>query len=92
MSNIVPSAVQTGWENGCREMAQKLNGRRLKEPSAFADLVPDPALAEYASSEAHSLWVIYHMILVAEDIVVDEITYVEFISPCCNSQYKTRLW
>jgi hypothetical protein len=46
MSKMAPSMVQTGWVKGCREMAQKLYGRRLKEPSGFADLVPEPALAE----------------------------------------------
>ena len=41
-------------------MAQKLNGSLLKgalAPEAFAR--PEPALAEKASSEAHSLWVIW---------------------------------
>lgn len=46
MSKMVPSIAQTGWVNGCRKMAQKLYGRRLKELSGFADLVPEPALAE----------------------------------------------
>ena len=59
MSKIVPSDVQTGVLNGWRERAQKLKGRRLKELSGAIDLErPEPALAEYASSEAHSLWVI----------------------------------
>jgi len=58
MSKIAPSAEQTGCANGWREMVQKLNGKRLKVVSAFADLAPEPALAENASSEAHSLWVI----------------------------------
>lgn len=47
MSKIVPSDAHTGCVNGCRETAQKLNGRRLKEAldlSPFAE--PDPALAE----------------------------------------------
>ena len=59
MSNTFPSAVQTGVLKGWRETAQKLKGRRLNEVSGALDLaMPDPALAEYASSEAHSLWVI----------------------------------
>ena len=54
VSKMVPSAVHTGLLNGCRETAQKLNGSRLKEaPDAFC-LTPEPALAEYASSDAHS--------------------------------------
>ena len=59
MSKIAPSGVQTGDLKGWSEMAQKLNGRRLKaalEPEAFAR--PEPALAEKALSEAHSLCVI----------------------------------
>ncbi len=59
MSKIVPSDVQTGCVNGCRESAQNLNGRRLKDaPALSLFAVPEPALAEYASSDAHSLWVI----------------------------------
>ena len=59
MSKIVPSVVQTGDLKGWRESAQKLKGSRLKVLSGALDLAkPDPALAEYASSEAHSLWVI----------------------------------
>lgn len=59
MSKMVPSAVQTGVLKGWRETAQKLNGRRLKVASGALDLaIPDPALAEYASSDAHSEWVI----------------------------------
>ena len=59
MSKIVPSVVQTGVLKGCRDRAQKLNGRRLNVLSGTFDLRrPEPALAEYASSEAHSLWVI----------------------------------
>lgn len=55
-SNIVPSGEQAGVWNGWREAAQKLKGRRLKVESAALDLArPEPALAEYASSEAHSL-------------------------------------
>jgi len=76
ISKMVPSMVQTGWVKGCREMAQKLYGRRLKEPSGFADLVPEPALAEYVSSEAHSLWVIYSEILVIEGSGRDRVAYV----------------
>ena len=56
---MAPSVVQTGDLKGCRERAQKLKGRRLKVVSGAFDLErPEPALAEYASSEAHSLWVI----------------------------------
>ena len=59
MSKIVPSVVQTGVLKGWRDRAQKLKGRRLKVLSGAFDLEsPEPALAEYASSEAHSLWVI----------------------------------
>lgn len=59
MSKIVPSVVQTGDLKGCSDKAQKLKGRRLKVVSGAFDLErPEPALAEYASSEAHSLWVI----------------------------------
>lgn len=60
-SNRVPESVQTGCENGCREREQKLNGRRLKEECTVPafDRTPEPALAEYASSDAHSEWVIY---------------------------------
>ena len=59
MSKIVPSVVQTGDLTGWRDRAQKLKGRRLKVLSGAFDLErPEPALAEYASSEAHSLWVI----------------------------------
>ena len=56
-SKIVPSAVQTGCLKGWREAAQKLKGRRLKEPSAGPCLTFEPALAEYASEELHSEWV-----------------------------------
>ena len=60
-SKIVPEAVQTGCWYGWREREQKLKGRRLKAAwSPFRALpTPAPALAEYASSEAHSEWVIY---------------------------------
>lgn len=48
-SKIVPEAVQTGCEKGCREIEQKLKGRRRNGtwPSprlAFA--APAPTLAE----------------------------------------------
>jgi hypothetical protein len=58
-SNIVPSGVQTGFLNGCRLAAQKLNGSLLKfDPfGAFWETL-EPALAEYASEEDHSEWVI----------------------------------
>lgn len=60
MSNIVPSEVQTGVLKGWRETAQKLKGRRLNvESGAFDFAIPEPALAEYASSETHSLCVIW---------------------------------
>ena len=59
ISKIVPSDMQTGFVKGWRETAQKLKGRRLKVVSPAFDLArPEPALAEYASSEAHSLCVI----------------------------------
>ena len=55
MSKIVPSAVQTGVLKGWRETAQKLKGSRLNVASGAFDLaMPEPALAEYASSDAHS--------------------------------------
>ena len=61
-SKIAPSLVHTGVLNGWRETAQTLNGSRLKDASGPLDLaVPEPALAEYASSEAHSLWVIWRL-------------------------------
>lgn len=67
ISKIVPSDVQTGLPNGCRDTAQKLKGKRLKVVSAsFAFARPEPALAEYASSEAHSLCVIYVLSLLSE--------------------------
>ena len=63
MSKIVPSAVHTGVWKGCRETAQKLKGSRLNVPSGALDLaMPEPALAEYASSDAHSEWVIWKQI------------------------------
>ena len=57
MSKIVPLVVlQTGDLKGCKERAQKLKGSRLKVLSGAFDLErPEPALAEYASSDAHSL-------------------------------------
>ena len=59
VSKIVPSAVHTGDLKGWSDRAQKLYGRRLKVLSGALDLArPEPALAEYASSDAHSLWVI----------------------------------
>ncbi len=61
-SNIVPSAVQTGCSNGCKETAQKLKGSRLKDAPApaLADLrALAPAEEPKASSEDHSLWVIW---------------------------------
>lgn len=59
MSKIVPSGAQTGVWKGCRDTAQKLKGRRLKgAPSADGLERPEPALAEKASEELHSLWVI----------------------------------
>ena len=59
MSKIVPSDVQTGVENGWRDTAQKLKGSCLKEVSVRLDEERlEPALAEYAASDDHSLWVI----------------------------------
>lgn len=58
MSKIVPAGVQTGWWKGWREAAQKLNGRRLKEPGAARALTLEPAEAENWSEEDHSEWVI----------------------------------
>ena len=59
MSNIVPSNVHTGVVKGWRETAQKLKGRRLKVLSVrLEEARLEPALAEYAESEDHSLCVI----------------------------------
>ena len=58
-SNMVPSGVQTGFLKGWRLAAQKLKGRRrkgaalLEREEAFA-----PTLAEKASDDDHSEWVI----------------------------------
>lgn len=60
-SKIVPDGVQTGCANGWREREQKLNGRRLNavvSPPRRAFATPAPALAEKASSDAHSECVI----------------------------------
>lgn len=61
---MVPSAVQTGWEKGWSETAQKLKGRRLNEapaPVLVALRAFAPAAAEKASEEDHSLCVIWIM-------------------------------
>lgn len=56
---MVPSAVQTGCLNGCKLAAQKLKGSLLKfAPFGAFWFTFEPALAEYASEEAHSEWVI----------------------------------
>ena len=63
-SKMVPWAVQTGCSKGWSETAQKLKGRRLKlaPTAAFADLRAfAPAAALKASSEDHSLWVIWEV-------------------------------
>jgi hypothetical protein len=58
-SKVVPSLVQTGCTKGWRETEQKLNGSRLNEELVTLNLaIPDPVFAEYASSDAHSEWVI----------------------------------
>lgn len=60
-SKMVPDAVHTGCEKGCSETAQKLKGSRLKLAPGPAILRAfAPALAENASSDDHSLCVIYH--------------------------------
>lgn len=59
VSKMVPLTVQTGLANGWRDTAQKLKGRRLKEEVDPFGLTPEPALAEYASSDAHSECVIW---------------------------------
>ena len=63
-------------------MAQKLNGRRLKgTPVPEAFVRPEPALAEKASSEAHSLWVIYLRALAEPKMQYGErLSYVKLIS------------
>lgn len=45
-SNMVPAAVQTGFLKGWSEAAQKLKGRRAKEPVGALRLTFEPALAE----------------------------------------------
>lgn len=65
-SKIVPFEVHTGCVKGWREREQKLNGRRLNGawvPPLRALAAPAPMFAEYASSEAHSEWVICWMIV-----------------------------
>jgi hypothetical protein len=65
-SKIVPDAVHTGCSKGCRESEQNLKGRRLNEASPVprrALPAPAPALAPYASSEAHSECVIYESLV-----------------------------
>lgn len=56
-SKMVPEGVQTGFLKGWREAAQKLKGRRRK--GAAVRLVWAPVLAEKASEEDHSEWVIW---------------------------------
>jgi hypothetical protein len=81
MSNIVPSKLQTGVLKGWRETAQKLKGRRLNvESGAFDFAIPEPALAEYASSEAHSLCVIWTYVRRSTPQGFFARTYVEFVS------------
>jgi hypothetical protein len=56
-SKMVPCVVQTGCLKGWSESEQKLNGRRLKDAWTVVfrpPANPEPALAEYASSDAHS--------------------------------------
>lgn len=86
-SKMVPDGVQTGCEKGCREREQNLKGRRLNAPSPpprLAFPTPAPALAEKASSEAHSEWVIYSSQSVFEGRFGmrnrGDTAYVEFIS------------
>jgi hypothetical protein len=70
----VPVGVQTGCENGWREREQKLNGRRLNAacgPPFLALETPAPALAEKASSDAHSECVIWRDIIVSDDSTCD---------------------
>ena len=58
-SKIVPSRVETGCLKGCKLAAQKLKGSLLNEDllGAFKETL-EPALAEYASEDDHSEWVI----------------------------------
>jgi hypothetical protein len=60
---MVPSGVQTGLRKGCRLAAQKLKGNRLNDApfGAFWDTF-EPALAEYASEDDHSEWVIWRKV------------------------------
>jgi len=72
---MVPVGVQTGCANGWREREQKLNGKRLNaawEPPFLALETPAPALAENASSDAHSEWVIYINASVSGGLICDE--------------------
>lgn len=60
MSKIVPFCVHTGCVYGCSDNEQKLNGSRRNgtSPPFLACDTPAPALAEYASPDAHSECVI----------------------------------
>lgn len=81
-SNIVPSAVETGCSKGCNETAQKLNGSLLKLAPRLAALRAfAPADAEKASSEDHSLWVIYVTVSTGGEMeVMANETYVQLVS------------
>jgi hypothetical protein len=61
-SKMVPSVVQIGCSNGCRDTAQKLKGSLLKlAPTTPVLRALEPADAPKASSLAHSLWVIWEV-------------------------------
>lgn len=61
---MVPEGVQTGFWKGWSEAAQKLKGRRRKGAAA-PRLDEAPELAEKASSDDHSEWVIWAMLACA---------------------------
>ena len=56
---MVPDGVQTGFLKGCRLAAQKLKGRRRKGAAALLEEERAPTLAEKASEDDHSEWVIW---------------------------------
>jgi hypothetical protein len=57
-SKMVPDGVQTGFLKGWRLAAQKLKGRRRKGAAALLEEERAPTLAEKASEDDHSEWVI----------------------------------
>jgi hypothetical protein len=80
--------VHTGCSKGCNETAQKLNGRRLKlAPMLVALRAFAPAAAPKASSEDHSLWVIYGMVSLLGSAQRNDLsgeTHVQLVCACCR--------